>query len=241
MGAEPSLEPVDLAYYPDTDDMGEGELQCLMCELLRPLLAQFLASQGVFAHVGSDQFVYMKRGDPTVRVSPDIYILPGVSQDEVVSSWKLWELPAPPAFVLEIVSLDIGKDYQDGPARYGVMGVEELIVFDPGAPVEGVVRREVERVRFQVFRRERDGFIRVLATNDDRVPSRYLGAWIRCVGEDNTQRLRIGVGEDGDTLVPTADERADAERLRADAEKLRADDLERQVQALLEKLGRAPK
>lgn len=44
--------------YPETDRMGEGLLQRLIMELLRPMLARFLAESGKVACVGADQFIY---------------------------------------------------------------------------------------------------------------------------------------------------------------------------------------
>src|SRR5215471_5656782 len=97
----------DETLYPETDDMGEGELQRLISELLRPMLARFLAERGVVAHVGADQFLYAVKGDATRRAAPDIYVLPGIPQERIAPSWKLWEV-GPPSFCLEIVSRDVG-------------------------------------------------------------------------------------------------------------------------------------
>jgi len=246
MGAEPSVQNAPI-IYPETDRMGEGELQRLIAELLRPLLAEFLASRGIVAHVGADQFLYFVEGFPTERVAPDIYVLPGVAQSRVQPSWKVWELDAPPSFVLEVVSRDVAKDYEDVPVACDRMGVEELIVFDPEAPLAPgrVVRRDLERVRFQLFQRKEGRLARVAATNDDRVESRWLGAWIRAVGQGTEVRLRVGVGSDGEELVPTAGERAEAEHARAEtasaraeAESARAEAAERRVAELLEELAR---
>lgn len=247
MSAEPGAKAAPI-IYPETDRMGEGELQRLIAELLRPLLADFLASRGLIAHVGADQFLYFVEGFPTERIAPDIYVLPGVEQSRVEPSWKLWELDAPPAFVLEVVSRDVAKDYEDVPVACDRMGVEELIVFDPEAPLAAgrVVRRDVERVRFQLFQRREGRLARVTATNDDRIESRWLGAWVRAVGQGTQVRLRVGVGSDGDELVPTAGERAEIEKARAETEKARAEvertraDLaEQRVAELLEELARA--
>jgi hypothetical protein len=254
MAAEQTAHVAPISY-PETDRMGEGELQRLIAELFRPLLAEFLAARGVVAHVGADQFLYFVEGVPTERVAPDIYVLPGIEQSRVEPSWKLWELDAPPAFVLEVVSRDVAKDYEDVPVACDRMGVDELIVFDPEAPIGAgrVVRRDLERIRFQVFQRRQGRLARIAATNDDRVESRWLGTWVRAVGQGTAVRLRLGVGSDGDELVPTAAERAESERQRAESEKqraeserqraesekLRAEAAERRVAELLEELAQA--
>ena len=50
------LEPV---HYPETDHMGEDALQRFIAELLRPLVAMWLAMCGRRCFVGADQFVYL--------------------------------------------------------------------------------------------------------------------------------------------------------------------------------------
>lgn len=58
--------------YPETDRMGEHEIQRFIAELLRPMIAHYLARRGVVAHAGADTFLYYREGDPTVRVAPDV-------------------------------------------------------------------------------------------------------------------------------------------------------------------------
>ena len=163
------------ARYPETDYMGEHELQRLIAELLRPLLERWFASRGELAHVGADQFFYWVEGDPTQRVAPDVYVVPGVSQEPPVASWKLWELKARPSFAFEVVGQDIDKDYDDNPVLYGVMGVKELVLFDPHA-----TPKSHRRLRWQVFRRVKGrGLVRVEVSSGDRVRSKVLGCWLR--------------------------------------------------------------
>jgi hypothetical protein len=61
----------DGVIYPETDDMGDREIQRLIAELLRPLLARFLEARGQRAHVGADQFFDWVEGNPTRRLAPD--------------------------------------------------------------------------------------------------------------------------------------------------------------------------
>lgn len=47
---------LDAVYYPETDDMGEHELQCFIAEVLRPLIARWLQGQSrVPARTATDQ------------------------------------------------------------------------------------------------------------------------------------------------------------------------------------------
>jgi Putative restriction endonuclease len=199
---------IEAVYYPESDDMGEHELQRFIAELLRPLIARWLQRESRVARAGADTFFYFVEGDPRRYRAPDVYVIDGVSQDAPeVGSWKTWEGHRP-SFALEIVGDDYKKDYRDAPADYDAMGVTEAVIFDPWATA-----RSRKRVRWQVFRRSaRKGLVCVESTMEDRVQSRSLGAWLRRVEVDGHVRLRVGSGERGEELVPTDAEVAEAER-----------------------------
>ena len=195
--------------------MGEGELQRMICELLRPMLARFLADQGRVAHVGADTFFYLRKGEPSQVIAPDVYVLDGVPQERLARSYKMWEGTPPPVVAIEVVSRDIAKDYDDAPRIHEALGTRELIVFDP----EPGGRR---RVSWQVFRRSARGVLDLVRRTDaDRVACRSLGCWLRSVGEGDELRLRIGVGPRGKAIVPTQEERLTA-RVRKLEAKLRS-------------------
>jgi Putative restriction endonuclease len=199
--------------YPEADDMGEHELQRFIAELLRPLLARFLAERGVVAHAGADQFIYWAEGTPTKRIAPDVYVLPGVPQEIAIPSWKTWETGVAPSFVLEIAGDDYSKDYEDNPVLYDELGVDELVIFDPHARPGSRSRR----VRWQVYRRLRGrGLVRVEVSQSDRIRSKLLKAWLRSVGSGDEIRLRLALGTGGDELYPTE---AEAERAAKEQER----------------------
>ncbi|MBI4954573.1 MAG: Uma2 family endonuclease, partial [Myxococcales bacterium] len=207
---------LDTTIYPQSDHMGEGELQQLIDESLRPELARFLASLHRVAHVGSNTFIYYRQFDSSKRIAPDIYVLPNVAQSSIARSWKLWELPAPPSFALEVVSLDVDKDYVEAPDIHGRIGTKELVVFDPECGSDR------ERVLWQVFRPTRGGTFRLVErTGADRVRCRELGAFLRVVGAGATLRARVATGPRGDALFPTEAETEHAEKERERAEKER--------------------
>jgi len=194
--------------------VGEDMLQRWIVELLRPLLQWWLARRGVKAFVGADQFIYWRQHDPHARLSPDVYVLPGVDPRTRVRTWKIWQDRVVPSFALEVVSQDWEKDYAEVPARYAALGVVEVVIFDPG------FAEHPEGVRWQVWRRVgKRGLVRVEATQADRVRSRSLGCWLRVVGEGRDTRVRIAVGARGDELVPTAEEREATERAAKEAER----------------------
>jgi hypothetical protein len=142
-----------------------------------------------------------------------VYVLPGVPQEIVAPSYKLWEV-APPSFALEIVTGDALKGYVEAPVAYAALGAKELVLFDPGA--KPTSRR---RKRFTVYRRLSRGFVQVEATHEDRVRSRSLGCWLRAVGSGGEQRVRLAVGANGDELLATDAE--EIERLRAELQALK--------------------
>ena len=198
--------------YPESDDMGEHEIQRLIAELLRPLIDRFLLERRRPAHVGADQFIYWKEGTPTRRLAPDVYVLPGVDRSIAIPCWKTWETGIVPSFALEIAGNDIAKDYEHGPADYADLGVTELVVFDPHATATSKTR-----LRWQVFRRVgKRGLVRVDVSQGDRVKSKVLKAWLLAVGTGDAVRLRIAEGEHGEALFPTE---AEAERAAKEAER----------------------
>lgn len=125
-------------------------------------------------------------------------------------SWKIWEQGGiAPSFAFECVSDDWLEDHRDGPPKYDEIGTAELVIYDPGyrdAPSE--------RLRWQVWRRiGKRGLVRVEGTNGDRVKSKPLGCSLRVVGD----RVRLATGDGGETIVPSAQERAASAEARAAA------------------------
>ncbi len=224
-------ESVDLTIYPDSDDMGEGELQRLICELLRPLLARFLADRlsGDF-HVGANQFLYYQPRNSAARIAPDVYVLSGVPQSRVEPIWKLWEV-GPPLFCLEVVSSHVGKDYASSPALNEKAGTRELVVFDPEADPEA---EGGDRFLWQIWRRSRRGGPLKLAlqSNHACVRSVALGCYLLCEGEGGQRRIRLAKGFRVHELIPTDAERAEHEASRAAHEAERADRAEERVREL---------
>jgi hypothetical protein len=205
---EPASDAHDPTVYRGEDDVGEHEIQTYILELLRPLIERYLREQGIRAHVGSDQFIYWRQYDPQACVAPDIYVLPGVAQDIAIDVWKVWERNVVPSFVLEVVGRDPHKDYEEAPRRHAELGVEELIVFDPFPGPD--------RIAFTVYRRGDTGLRQVRSTADDRVVSEQLRCYLLRVGEGAATRLRLAVGDTGETLIPTGEE---AERAAKEVER----------------------
>ncbi|MDI1448404.1 Uma2 family endonuclease [Polyangium sp. 6x1] len=212
-------DPDDLVDYPG--DLGESPLMRRIAELLRPLLARFLATQGVRAFVGADQFIYWLKGNPKAVAAPDVYVMPGIDPDLAPRCWKLWEAGAAPSFAVEIMAEENDlKDVVHAPQRYDELGTRELVVFDPYVDVAS------GRTRFRVHRRDETGRLVVVeATNADRVWSAELECFLRAVGEGSAMRLRLATGAEGETLFPTEGEaeRAAREALEGELAQMRAE------------------
>ena len=123
--------------YPETDGMPlpDGEYQApIYVRILSALRVHFQDVSG--ARVNGDTFIYYIEGDPRRSVSPDCYVVLGLS-DEALSSiernnvYLVWEVGKPPDFILEIGSkstarVDLGRKR----ALYAELGVGEYWRFD---------------------------------------------------------------------------------------------------------------
>ena len=202
--------------------MWEGSLQRFITELLREQIERWLLQQKKPWFVGANQFIYWKQFDPSTKLAPDVFFLPGVKPGISIDSWKTWETGIIPPLAIEVVSQDHLKDYRDGPSRYDELGVKELIIFDPDFET-----LRSERWRFQVFRRVgKRGLVRIENTNAERVQSRVLGCSLRSVGTDPEMvRLRLAPGPEGENIFPTDAEAEHSARVEAEVEiaRLRAE------------------
>jgi Uma2 family endonuclease len=198
------------------------------------LLDRWLVSRGEPAFVGMNTFFYWKQFAPEECLAPDVYVLPGVSLTARPPCWKVFETGKVPSFALEVVSIDVDKEYVESPERHDRLGVKELVLFDPQHEASR------DRVRWQVFRRVKTrGLVRVETTNADRVASHTLDCFLRAIGEGDDVRLRLGTGPNGETLFPTDGEahmEAEAARERAEAERDTEREARKQVEAELAQL-----
>ena len=121
--------PVD---YPCSDGkpLAESDFQ------LKPLVYAITALQTHFldraqVYVAGDMFVYFKEGDPAAVVAPDVFVVLGAPK-RMRSSYKLWEEPKAPDFVLEVTSRSTRAEDQGRKREvYASLGVAEYWLFDP--------------------------------------------------------------------------------------------------------------
>ena len=130
-----ALPAAQAVHYPycDGQPMAESEFQLVpMLYLLTALRTHFRDREDVY--VGGDMFLYYEEGNPAAVVAPDVFVVCGAPKraDHPRYSYKLWEEPKGPDFVLEVTSestwaVDLGQKR----ARYAALGVAEYWVYDP--------------------------------------------------------------------------------------------------------------
>lgn len=82
-------------------------------------------------YVSGNLLLYYEKGNPEAVVAPDVFVGMGVSKHDR-RSFKLWEEPKGPDFVIEITSLSTYAQDQ-GPKKglYAFLGVSEYFQYDP--------------------------------------------------------------------------------------------------------------
>ena len=118
--------------YPCSDGrpMAESDFQ------LEPLVYAITALRTHFAdqdqvYVAGDMFLYFKEGDPRTVVAPDVFVVVGATKRKRMS-YKLWEEPKAPDFVLEVTSRSTRAEDQGRKREtYASLGVGEYWLFDP--------------------------------------------------------------------------------------------------------------
>ena len=121
--------------YPSADDrpMAESDAQLgAMLYLLTALRLHYRERADVF--VGGDLFLYYEEGNPGAVVAPDVMVVMGAPKraEDPRPSYKLWEEPKGPDFVLEVTSRSTwAVDRYEKWAVYAGLGVEEYWLYDP--------------------------------------------------------------------------------------------------------------
>ena len=155
--------------YPDSDGMPlpDGEYQApLYRRIVVTLELHFRDVQGV--RVNGDTFIYYIEGNPRRSVSPDCYVVFGLSEHAQESiryhnTYLMWEVGKAPDFVLEIASestarVDLGRKRD----LYAEIGVSEYWRYDEtggefyGEPLVGERLVDGEYTRMEM-REGRDG------------------------------------------------------------------------------------
>ena len=130
--------------YSDGRPMAESEahLRALLY-LLAALYAHFREREDVY--VGGDMFIYHERDNLEAAVAPDVFVVRGAAKraDNPRLSYKLWEEPKGPDFVLEVASRSTwvkDRDAHSGEADHRIRCEADHSIRSSRSPV-GAKRR----------------------------------------------------------------------------------------------------
>ncbi|MCS6898913.1 MAG: Uma2 family endonuclease, partial [Polyangiaceae bacterium] len=208
----------------------------LLLSHLIPCLQRLLSEQGKDWTVGSEQDFSLREDDLRVGVRPDVYVLPCPVKDPSVDRWHAYRAETPvPVFVVEVVSAsNWSKDYEHAPAKYAMLGVDELLLFDP-LVLEGRSPAS-EPYLLQLYRKVSGGKLKRMYAGDGPVWSESVGAWFLVKEE----QLRVARDRQGTLLVLSYQEGEEEERAfrrtaeegaeRERAERLAAEERERMAE-----------
>jgi Uma2 family endonuclease len=199
-------------------------------------------------YVSGNLFIYYQEGQTNKNISPDVFVIFGVSQRDR-RSYKAWQEGGKlPSFILEITSLTTKKqDEQTKPELYASLGIPEYFQYDPTGDyltpqLKG--RRLVNGSYVPIPET-------ILADGTVVLPSQTLGLELRLLPDRmnfsgiTTRELRLFDAQTGAKLLNyqeaeqarlEAEQLVNEERQRAEQEAQRAEQAEEKLAALLERL-----
>jgi len=126
------IHPATEIYYPDSDGQpmaGSDFQREPLIYAVESLRIHFRRREDVY--VSGNMFLYYEEGNPKAVVAPDVFVVIGAPNRDRYS-YKLWQEPKGPDFVLEITSKSTRTEDR-GPKRgiYALLGVSEYWQYDP--------------------------------------------------------------------------------------------------------------
>jgi Uma2 family endonuclease len=240
-----------LIEYPESDGQPMSESDATRNYLIYCVEALRLFFQSrPQVYVSGNLFIYYEEGQTQKNISPDVFVIFGVSKRQR-RSYKAWQEGGKlPAFVLEITSASTKKqDEEVKPKLYESLGVQEYFQYDPtGDYLKPQLKgqRLVEN-RYQPIAAE------TLADGSIALHSNTLGLDLRLLlpvvwaGELSTATRQLALVDPITetkllNLAETEQERqneaqrAEQESQRAEQESQRAEQAEQQLQLLIDRL-----
>ena len=161
IGSAPTL------VYPESDGepMAEsGKHVRLLLDMIETISWLFRNVPDV--HVCGNMFLYYEEGNPRKVISPDVFMVRGVSKKDL-RTYKTWEQQPYLDFVLELASPSTyTKDFNEKKAIYEqILRVKEYCIYDPYHEIEPYF------VGFRLV----DGVYEEIAFIEDRLPFETLG------------------------------------------------------------------
>jgi Uma2 family endonuclease len=212
--------------YPERDGRPIAESDVHRRELLDTIamLEQFFADHADI-YVSGNLMFYYEKGDPSAVVSPDVFVVKGVPNQER-RTYKLWEERKPPVTVFEITSRSTRLE-DKGTKRelFAMLRVREYFLFDPLA--------EYLKPPLQGYTLKGDEYIAMEPSADGSLTSTELGlrmyrdgSYLRLIDLATGQPLLRPAELDRARRAAEARARAaeeEVERLRAELARLRGE------------------
>ena len=200
--------------YPESDGepMAEtGRHVRLLLDMIETIDWHFRDTPDV--HVCGNMFLYYEEGNPRKVISPDVFMVRGVSKKDL-RTYKTWEQQPYLDFVLELASPSTyTKDFNEKKTIYEkILRVKEYYIYDPYGEIDPY---------FVGFRLVGDAY-QEIAFVDGRLPSETLGLDL---GERNGVLRLYDPGTErwfGPGRERAAEAEAELAKLRAALERLEA-------------------
>ena len=170
------VTPPDELEYPSSDGqpMAETELHAKAMMAAFATLERHFANRSDVAH-GIDMLHYYEKGNAKARFAPDVWVAIGAPK-RVRRTYKYWEEPVAPTFVLEVSSRGTWlEDHGNKKALCARLGIFEYFLFDPEAEYLNPVLQGFRLVAGQYESIEPDA--------DGNLESHALGLTLRSEGE----------------------------------------------------------
>lgn len=101
-----------------------------LCRLLRDFFRATRSPDEPPVRVGTDLPFYYDPADRLARVTPDVYVLPGMTDDEVLRSFRVWERGLMPSLLIHLVDSAVAPE--DGLLmHFARLGAKDVVLFDP--------------------------------------------------------------------------------------------------------------
>ena len=130
-----SPNTINAVIYPESDGQPMTESDATRDYLFYSVeaLRLYFKSRGS-VYVSGNLFIYYEEGNPKAVISPDVFVVFGVSHRKR-RSYKVWQEDNKlPSFILEITSKTTKKqDQENKPKLYASLGVQEYFQYDPTA------------------------------------------------------------------------------------------------------------
>lgn len=192
--------------YPESDGRPIAETEYHIDEILdliHVLRTRYLEVPDVY--VAGNMLMYYVKGDVTKCVSPDVFLVEGLSKEKR-RTYKVWEEGRAPSLVIEVTSESSrSEDLIEKKETYARLGVKEYFLFDP--------LREYLHPPLQGFRLSGSWYGEIEPDGDGSLTSEVTGLRLQVEGE----RLRLVDLATGEKLLRSAEEaqaRQQAEQAR---------------------------